>query len=363
MIAIVARRAPRGNMPGLAPRFNQRFNPGMDKLRSLHYFAAAADEGSFSGAARRLEVSVPAVAKLIAALERELGTTLFERSPQGLALTASGRAYLEQSLPALEMLAQADEQARASSARLRGPVVVGVQQLVAMNVLVEALPRFHAMYPDIQLDLRSVTQAAPGEASGGIDVFLSLTWPEMPDMIHRRIGGSSFVVVASPEYLAAHGTPRHPRELEGHDCLLIRTQRGAVMDLWSFARGDEAVSVAVKGWMIASNALRDTVVRLAAAGQGVARILDVPLEPAVATGRLVRLLDDWVGGDAPPIMLSYWPSRRRIPCVRAFADFAADIFGELERRHGRGRVAPAPRWLGYRDGRASAIMRRVKATS
>ena len=335
----------------------------MDKLRSLHYLAAAADEGSFSGAARRLGVSVPAVAKLINALERELGTTLFERSARGLVLTPGGQAYLEQCAPALEILAQAEEQARTSSARLRGPVVVGVQQLVAMNILADALPRFHARYPDIQLDLRSVTQAALDDESGGIDVFLSLTWTETPDMIHRRIGGARFVVVAAPDYLAARGTPHHPRELEGHDCLLIRTQRGAVMDLWNFARGDEKVSVAVKGWMIASNTLRDTVVRLAASGQGVARILDMPIEPAVASGRLARLLQDWEGEDAPPITLSYWPSRRRIPRVRAFLDFTIEIFGELERRHGGGRVWPEPRWTAYRGGRASAIMRRVRSTA
>lgn len=360
---MVAEDAARRNIRALAPGFNQRFNPGMDKLRALHYLAAAAEEGSFSGAARRLEVSVPAVAKLITALERELGTALFERSPQGLVLTAGGQAYLEQCAPALEMLAHAEEQARMSSARPRGPVVVGVQQLVAMNILADALPRFHAKYPDIQLDLRSVTQAALDDDSGGIDVFVSLTWSEVPDMIHRRIGGARFVVVAAPAYLERHGTPLHPRDLEHHDCLLIRTQRGAVMDLWNFVRGDEKVSVAVKGWMVASNALRDTVISLAASGQGVARILDMPIEPAINSGRLVRLLEDWEGADAPPVMLSYWPSRRRIPRVRAFVDFATEILGELEKQHGRGRVGPEPRWTAYSGGRASAIMKRVRSTA
>src|SRR6266849_6329683 len=122
----------------------------MDKLRSLEYFTTSAEEGSFSAAARRLEVSVPAVAKLVTALERELGTQLFERSPHGLMLTPNGEDYLEQCRPALERLAQADEQARAAATRPRGTVVVGVQQLVAMNVLVNALPGFRERYPDIQ---------------------------------------------------------------------------------------------------------------------------------------------------------------------------------------------------------------------
>ena len=80
----------------------------MDKLRALQYFVAAAEEGSLSGAARRMEVSVPSVAKLIGALERQLGVRLVDRSTQGLKLTARGEAYLETCRPLLEQLSQAD---------------------------------------------------------------------------------------------------------------------------------------------------------------------------------------------------------------------------------------------------------------
>ena len=92
----------------------------MDKLRSLHYFAAAAESSSFSGAARRLGVSVAAVAKLVGTLERELGIRLFERHASGLALTAGGNHYLEACRPALEQLSAADEQASAARSSARG---------------------------------------------------------------------------------------------------------------------------------------------------------------------------------------------------------------------------------------------------
>ena len=335
----------------------------MDKLRSLQYFIASAEEGSFSGAARRLGVSVPAVAKLVTALERALGTALFERSPRGMVLTPGGQAYLERCAPALDALAQADDQARGSASRPRGTVVVGIQQLVAMDVLMEALPRFHARYPEIQLDLRNVTQATYDEEARAVDAFISLTWSELPDMIHRRLGNGRFVVVASPQYLAAHGAPRHPRDLESRECLLIRTQRGAVMDLWNFRRGGEKVAVTVKGWMVASNALRDTVVRLAAEGHGIARLLDMANPQEFATGRLVTLLDDWTAEDAPPITLSYWPSRRRLARVRAFVEFAVDLFRQLEQQRGGMPSSAEPRWSAYRGGLASAIMQRVRSTA
>ena len=335
----------------------------MDKLRSLQYFIAAAEEGSFSGAARRLDVSVPAVAKLVTALERSLGTPLFERSPRGMVLTPGGQAYLERCSPAIEALAQADDQARASTSRPRGSVIVGVQHLVAMNILIDALPRFRARYPDIQLDLRDVTQLTFDDEGRAVDVFLSLTWSEAPDMIHRRLGNGRFAVVASPQYLLMHGTPQHPRELADHECLLVRTTLGAVMDLWNFTRKEEKVSVTVKGWMMASNPLRDAVVRLAAGGHGIARIVDLASIEEIDSGRLVTLLDDWTADDAPPMTLSYWPSRRRITRVRAFIDFAIEIFGELEQRRGHAPTSAEPRWASYRSGRASAIMRRVKASA
>ncbi|HET9576254.1 MAG TPA: LysR substrate-binding domain-containing protein [Usitatibacter sp.] len=334
----------------------------MDKLRSLQYFIAAAEGGSFSQAARRLEVTIPAVAKLVNALERSLGVPLFERSAKGLALTAQGTAYLEQCRPALDLLEQADDQARTSLVRPRGHLVVGAQHFIADSILAAALPGFHARYPDIQLDLRNNTQVTGEEDLRSIDVFLSVTWPDMPEMIHRRVGSSRFMVCAAPEYWAEHGMPEHPADLERHDCFTIRTQRGALMDLWNFSRASEKVSVVAKGWLMVSNTHRDSAIQLALAGHGVVRLLDFSSEAALADGRLVPALTDWEAMDAPPVYLSYWPSGRRTARVRVFLDFVVQLFREIEERRA---VAPrlyaAPRWTASKHGRASAIAGRARA--
>ena len=332
----------------------------MDKLRSLKYFIAAADSGSFSQAARRLEVTIPAVAKLVNALERDLGVALFERSPQGLALTAHGEAYLDQCRPAVEQLGEADERLRTSVSRPRGTLVIGVQHLLANWVLAEALPRFHARYPEINVDLRNNTQVTGEEDLRTIDAFLSLSWPDVPDMIHRRIGSSRFRVCASPEYWSRHGMPDHPRELEQHNCLTVRTQRGAVMDLWNFARGEEKVSVVAKGWLTASNTHRDTVIRLVLGGHGVMRIIDFTNDADFEAGRLVEALPGWQAMDTPPVSLSYWPSGRRTARVRVFLDFATELFREIDERRGAARVYAAPRWTSARYGRASAMGHRAR---
>jgi DNA-binding transcriptional LysR family regulator len=333
----------------------------MDKLRSLQYFIAAAEGGSFSQAARRLEVSIPAVAKLVAALERDLGVALFERSPQGLALTTHGSAYLEQCRPAVDLLGSAEEQLRAGVSRPRGVLVIGVQHLIGHTVLAEALPRFHALYPEIQLDLRDSTQVAAEEDLRSIDVFVSMSWPQMPDLIHRRVGTSRFRVCASRDYWARNGMPQHPSELAGHNCLTIRTLRGALMDLWNFSRGKEKASVVVGGWLMASNTHRDTVIKLALAGQGVIRVLDFANEADLAAGRLVEALADWEAADAPPVHLSYWPTGRRTARVRLFLDFMEQAFRDIELRRGSAHFYAAPQWSASKHGRASAIAARARS--
>jgi DNA-binding transcriptional LysR family regulator len=328
----------------------------MDKLRSLQYFVAAAEEKSLAGAARRFGVSTQAVAKLVSALERDLGVRLFDRASHGLNLTASGAAYRESCLPALSQLQLADELVRAAPAQ--GEVVAGVQHVIAREVLTPALPHFHARYPQIQVDVRDFNRFSEQQTSG-IDVFLALGWPRASDLVLRQIATSRTIVVASPAYWARHGMPRHPSELARHTCLPLRSVDGTVMDLWAFARGDERVSVQARGWLTTSNAHRDMVIELARAGEGVAYILDWTNGDDLAAGTLVQALADWESPEAPPVNLLYRPSVRRIARVRLFIEYVIDTFQQLEAARGRA-TAPAqrPAWLKRTYGRASASVHR-----
>lgn len=330
----------------------------MDRLRALQYFIASAEEGSFSAAARRLEVTIPAVAKLVGSLERDLGQALFERSPQGLSLTNAGESYLESCAPAVEKLREADEQVRSAGVRPRGTVVIGIQHFVAHAVIAPALPQFHARYPDINIDLRDTTQITNADAPG-VDIFISLTWPRHPDMIHRGARISRFAVVASPAYWAAHGVPAHPNDLIDHPCLLVRTQAGTVMDVWHFERGDEKVAVTVKGWVVANNVHRDSILRLAAAGEGVIRVLDWASRRELDSHELVPVLTDWTLPDAPPVALSYRPSARRVARVRVLIDYLLEVFRDLEQQNAKTEsvARTAPYWAHVRTPRVSSKRR------
>lgn len=329
----------------------------MDKLRALQYFGAAADERSLSGAARRFEVSVAAVAKMINALETALGARLFDRTASGLTLTAIGESYLGDCAPALAQLQLAEQTVRASSQRTPGTVVVGVQHVIQSECLTPALPGFLERNPQVQIDLRDFTRFTE-EQTRGVDVFLVLGWPKVGDLARRPIASARFIVVAAPAYWAAHGMPRHPSELARHCCFNIRGVDGTVMDLWSFARDGEQVSVPVAGRLVTSNAHRDAAIGMALAGLGVVRILDWTNRAEVARGELVPALLDWESLEAPPLNLLYRPSVRRVPRIRLFLDFAVGVFQALDRERAHPPAAAArPAWLKRPYGRASASVK------
>jgi LysR family transcriptional regulator for bpeEF and oprC len=325
----------------------------LDKLRALQYFIAAAEQGSFAAAARRMEVSVPAVHKLVGALERDLGVSLFERSAQGLALTASGEQYLESCLPLMHELAAADERLHRSAQRPSGTLVIGAHAQLAHHVLMPALPGFHARYPEVQLDVRVINRLGDADTPM-IDVFLLQGWPEAPDLVHRQLGCTGVVIAASPEHLRDAGVPQHPRDLAQHNCIVMRNPNGTLIDLWEFERGTESASVTVNGWMN-SNA-RELVLQAVLAGHGIGRFNAITTGDQIRSGRLVPVLVDWTVRRGAPVNLLYRASHRRTPRVKAFIDDLAALLRDFDATGGAVH-AERPQWYPRGYGRASASTR------
>jgi LysR family transcriptional regulator for bpeEF and oprC len=329
----------------------------MDKLRAIQYFISAAEGASLSAAARRHDVSVAAVAKLIGALEVKLSVRLLERRAHGVVLTAAGSAYLDSCRPLVSALAEADEVASGAAHRVRGTVVVGVQPAIAQLCLAPALPRFLATYPEIEIDIRCFMRATE-EQVRGLDVMLVIGWPQTDDLVRRRLGAVSYKVCASPGYWAANGMPQHPSELARHNCLCIRAREsGAVMDLWQFRRRDEEVAVQVRGTIVVDNVVRDVVRQLLLAGAGIGRILewDLHADGRQTAGALVPALEDWTSPEVPPITLLHPPSVRRLPRVRLFIDWVTQLFADIERRrHQPDAASGVPRWVRVQRSRTSA---------
>lgn len=301
----------------------------MDRMRALEYFVAAAQGGSFSAAARTYEVTVPAVMKLVAALERSLGARLFDRSTHGLALTSVGQAFLEDCRPALEILLQAADAASSTSRKASGNVVVRAPQLFSRLILVPALHRFHAAHPGIQVDLRPLEALQITNADGaGVDLLFALGIPARVDLVERPLAQTRLLVCASPQYLQRHGRPRTPLDLRDHQCLQVRSPEGTVIDLWRFRRGERVEEVAVSGYLVSES--RDVVLEAVLQGQGVSRFADLSVWPHLQSGRLEPVLPDWFSLGSPVLSSLYRASSLRQTRVRTVLDHITAVVKELE---------------------------------
>lgn len=332
----------------------------MDKLRALQYFVAAAEEGSFSAAARRFEVSVPAVTKLVSSLERDLGVRLLERSTQGLALTARGAQYLDSCAPLLAQLADADRALAASGPRRTRTLVVGAPPLLSRALLVPALSTWHERHAHAHIDLRTLDfLAVKDAATRGVDVLVALGWPGNVDLVQRPLAQSRLIICASPAYWGRHGVPQRPAELVNHACPLVRSPEGTVLDLWRHTRGDVVEEVAVSGWLTCGS--RDDVLQAVLLGQGVGRFADLSVWPFVRDGLLQPVLVDWESSDSPPFSALIRPESKRDAVVQDFVSFLADLLRPVEKMcseaFGARPSAVRPRWYASRPGRASKSLR------
>jgi LysR family transcriptional regulator, regulator for bpeEF and oprC len=332
----------------------------MDKLKALEYFIATAQEGSFTGAARRLELSVPSIAKLIGSLERELGVKLLNRSTQGLRLTSKGETYLQACLPLVEQLAQADRSLAPSGQQGPRTLVVGAPGLLSRLLLVPALGRFREKQPQVQIDLRAIDQLTVTDAqTQNLDVLVALGWPGIVNLVQRRLAQSRLIICASPKYWERHGIPERPKDLAAHQCLLVRSPEGTVLDLWRHVRANETEEVAVRGWLISES--RDYVLQAVLDGQGIGRFADLSVWPHVRDGLLQPVMSDWDSNDAPPFSAMYRAESRRDPVVQAFVAFLSELLMEIELQcqhvFGDRPTVARPGWYDKRYGRASSSAR------
>lgn len=308
----------------------------MDKLRAIEYFVRAVEAGSMSAAARQLEVSPPAITKLIAALEAELGTTLLRRDSRRLLLTPDGDRYLKICSRLLEDLRETESSLSAGRARPQGRIVVGVSRTVLQHCLVPQLAQFCKRHPDLELDFRNVNYAYdPG--AGLCDVLVLVGWQEDADWIAHRVARGRHVVVATPAFWRRHGLPADPTELTRYACLAFRVPRGVVLDRWRFSRDGVQHALALKPKLVFDD--RDALVEAALGGQGIHFGNDVTLLPWLRDGRLELALADWVGHDAPPFHLLYRRGAKESAAIRTFAQFTTAVFAELMRE--RDALGPA----------------------
>lgn len=290
----------------------------MDLVDELRIFVATAQTGSFTGAAGQLGVSNRLTSKYIAELEARLGVRLFQRTTRRVGLTPAGEDLLARA-PALlddldDLLAEVSESTKGltGTIRISAPTIFGEIYVAGM------LARFLARHPGLTLDLRLDDRYAD-LAREGIDLAFRIGTTEMLSVRARKLGGVRSALAASPDYIARRGAPQTPQALAAHACLIDVNRR--VPRRWVFLEGAVEHAVTVAG-PIQVNSAR-AAVRLAEEGLGIVSAPRFAFGDALESGRLVPLLEGYVG-DVGPVSAVYLEGRVLPRKIRALIDFAAE---------------------------------------
>lgn len=288
-----------------------------DRARELEVFAATVQRGSFSAAGRALGLTPSAVSRTIDRIEARLGVRLMLRTTRLLTLTAEGQSYLG---AARRILADLDDAEReiADQGAPRGRLRVSAALAHGRQCIVPLLGEFAALYPHILVDI-SLTDAIADIYGGHADVAIRFGVLADSPLTARRVGQTGRTIVASPEYLARHGTPQVPEDLHDHNCLNFNFRR--TEPVWPFRKDGRDYALTVHGNIEANNG--ETLGQLAIEGIGITRVGNFSVAEDLAAGRLVPVLEAFNPGDVEQIHAVFVGGVSMPARVRVFVDFIA----------------------------------------
>ncbi|MDF3933921.1 LysR family transcriptional regulator [Pseudomonas citronellolis] len=296
----------------------------MLRLDDLTLFARSAALGSFSNAAREVDLLPGQVSAAIGRLERELGVRLFARSTRSLRLTAEGERYLPYAREVLATLAEGREQLQGEAGGLHGTLQLALPSDLGRNRVLDWLGEFRREHPRLGLRLYLSDQIAD-VFRDPVDVAVRYGQLEDASYVALPLADNRRVLVAAPDYLARNGHPQRPEDLTAHTCLCY-LMHGRVYDKWVFHEGDKRRQVTVRGLLVSDDA--DLVRRWAVAGEGVAYKSWLDVQADVEAGRLELLLPGFQGERTPLQLVC--PHRKQFsPAVQALYAFLRQRFSAL----------------------------------
>lgn len=290
-----------------------------NRLGDIEIFLNAARAGSFAEAAKRLRLTPSAVSRSVARLEQRLGVVLLRRTTRSLSLTPEGEVYRDRMSALVADIADVESSLGRVGEGPRGLLRVNASVPFGTQCLLPILPGFIERYPEVVVDL-SLSDALVDLVEAKADIAIRIGPLRDTRLLARKLGRSPMVLVASPGYLAKHGEPQTPEDLDGHRCLQFSFRRS--VDSWPFRIGRRVMQRPVEGAFLGNSG---EVVRLmAVAGGGIARLGRFHVANDLREGRLIALLETFNPGDGEDIHALYSAQDRLALRVRAFLDFLDD---------------------------------------
>ncbi|WP_369990143.1 LysR family transcriptional regulator [Pseudomonas xanthosomatis] len=290
----------------------------MDQIHLMKVFVAVGELESFAAAARRLAISPAAVTRAITALEEQLGVKLLQRTTRSVRLTEAGSRYLEDTRHILASILEANEAAAGINAAPKGDLAVTAPILFGKKFVMPCIVRYLQQYPEVDISAFFLDRVV-NLVEEGMDVAVRIG--QLPDsgLKALRVGKMRRLLCAAPDYLARHGTPRHPSDLQGHTVIAAGTLSPRTD--WRFGAIDDPTLIRMKPRLTVTS--NDAAIAAACAGLGIARLLSYQVADELAAGSLQVILAEYE--EAPwPIHILHRESKYGSTKVRTFIDMLAE---------------------------------------
>ncbi|GAB0108793.1 LysR family transcriptional regulator [Pseudoalteromonas distincta] len=293
----------------------------MDKLTTMKTFLAVVQEGSFSKAADKLDISPQLVSKYISALEDNLRTRLLHRTTRKVSVTEAGNQYYQRCQQVLIDIEDMENSLNNLSENVSGVLSISAPMSFGTKHLAGLLVDFQKQYPNLKLDLR-LTDQYVDIVEQGIDIALRIGVLKNSTLIAKKIAPIHLAVFASPDYLERHGTPQTLLDLQSHNYLRYSHSEPTKR---LFGVNELKSELKLESNFVANNG--DLLLNTAIAGGGIAMQPTFIAGEALAQGKVVRILQDYEPD--PMGLYMVYANRQFLPSkVRAFVDFASDFYGD-----------------------------------
>lgn len=291
-------------------------------LNDTLIFAKVVEQGSFTAAARTLGLPKTTVSRKVQELEERLGAQLLNRTTRKLGLTEAGAVYHDHSVRIARELEEAESAVGQLQGGPRGWLRVSAPYSIGILWISPLLGEFHQRHPEVRIDLHLANENVDLIAT---ETDVALRIGNLPDssLVARRLDSFRTQVYASPEYIARHGEPLHPDDLQHHRVLAFAKHRHGNRYYWPLKAGvdGDVADYPVSPVLVANDPAPLQGAMLC--GEGLLMAADVSIKPFVENGRAVRVLAGWSG---PTVDFSAVFTRGRVPSpkVRAFVDFLVE---------------------------------------